>query len=400
MSYRDQEAHLRGQRHAEGLRTVAQGDGETESIESPSPTAEASPGYAIPLQTSSPPTKVQQWTCTICNLTMPMMSQNAHLYGRCHARGLSLRNSQMNLNNATAMTSTPTAGPSMAFLGTMMAQKLLLREYGTSVGGGSSSQSASAVERFWTCTTCNITITALGQGPHLRGKPHAKKLSMLNSQMNAVLAAPPAPPAPPTPTSNPAAVQHWTCTVCNLKMGASSKISHLRGKPHAKKLKMPDPQNTSMTAVPSSSTTPAPKTATSWTCLTCKLTMSTKDQQMHLRGQRHKNKLGVATSKVAASKQAATKSSSSPAEKTWTCTTCAQKMPEKSKRSHLGSASHKTLLRMLGDELNDQYDELDDQYEARLLAYNIDTQWGMLPHGGAYKESDVFYPEENSDFYW
>ena len=34
--------------------------------------------------------------------------------------------------------------------------------------------------------------------------------------------------------------------------------------------------------------------------------------------------------------------------------------------------------------------QLDEDDDARSVLYDIDTQWGLLPHGGAYKESERY----------
>jgi hypothetical protein len=39
-----------------------------------------------------------------------------------------------------------------------------------------------------------------------------------------------------------------------------------------------------------------------------------------------------------------------------------------------------------------------DKWDAMGIAHDIDTQWGSIPHGGAYKESDFFYGDDPFDF--
>ncbi|KAJ7587035.1 hypothetical protein C8J56DRAFT_90656 [Mycena floridula] len=41
-----------------------------------------------------------------------------------------------------------------------------------------------------------------------------------------------------------------------------------------------------------------------------------------------------------------------------------------------------------------------DSDDLRALLYDIDTQWGMLPHGGAYKESEIYYSARPSFYDW
>lgn len=52
----------------------------------------------------------------------------------------------------------------------------------------------------------------------------------------------------------------------------------------------------------------------------------------------------------------------------------------------------KALARKAQED-NRNLNDRDDQDDARSILYDIDTQWGLLPHGGAYKESDHFYCE-------
>lgn len=60
----------------------------------------------------------------------------------------------------------------------------------------------------------------------------------------------------------------------------------------------------------------------------------------------------------------------------WTCNRCHKVMSIGSKKSHLGG--------------HFQEDE-DDEDDARSVLYDVDTQWGLMPGGGAYKDSDHYY---------
>jgi len=40
-----------------------------------------------------------------------------------------------------------------------------------------------------------------------------------------------------------------------------------------------------------------------------------------------------------------------------------------------------------------------DAWDARGLLHDIDTQWGLMPWGGAYKESDQYFGPGEYDFY-
>ena len=38
-------------------------------------------------------------------------------------------------------------------------------------------------------------------------------------------------------------------------------------------------------------------------------------------------------------------------------------------------------------------------WDARSIAYEIDTQWGSMPRGGAYKDSNYYYGDDEYAFY-
>jgi hypothetical protein len=40
-----------------------------------------------------------------------------------------------------------------------------------------------------------------------------------------------------------------------------------------------------------------------------------------------------------------------------------------------------------------------DAWDARSVAHDIDTQWGAMPWGGAYKDSEDYYGAGEYDFY-
>jgi hypothetical protein len=40
-----------------------------------------------------------------------------------------------------------------------------------------------------------------------------------------------------------------------------------------------------------------------------------------------------------------------------------------------------------------------DAWDARGIAHDIDTQWGMMPGGGAYKDSNLYYGPDCYDYY-
>jgi len=47
----------------------------------------------------------------------------------------------------------------------------------------------------------------------------------------------------------------------------------------------------------------------------------------------------------------------------------------------------------------EQVEDASDQFDAAGIAHDIDTQWGAMPWGGAYKESNHFYGPGVYDYY-
>lgn len=51
------------------------------------------------------------------------------------------------------------------------------------------------------------------------------------------------------------------------------------------------------------------------------------------------------------------------------------------------------------DEVEKAAEQESEDYEAAGIAQDIDTQWGMMPQGGALKESNHFYGPGRYDYY-
>jgi hypothetical protein len=47
----------------------------------------------------------------------------------------------------------------------------------------------------------------------------------------------------------------------------------------------------------------------------------------------------------------------------------------------------------------DEMEAASDAWDARSIAHDIDTQWGMMPWGGAYKDSNHYWGPGEYDFY-
>ena len=78
---------------------------------------------------------------------------------------------------------------------------------------------------MWTCTTCNRMMQEGNREAHIRGRAHALRARQVTNTSNE------APQIPPGPSSKTR--EMWTCTSCNRSMNKENKPSHLRGKPHA-----------------------------------------------------------------------------------------------------------------------------------------------------------------------
>ncbi|ESK87666.1 hypothetical protein Moror_1888 [Moniliophthora roreri MCA 2997] len=59
----------------------------------------------------------------------------------------------------------------------------------------------------------------------------------------------------------------------------------------------------------------------------------------------------------------------------------------------LYNARHQTLV------TPEDVEKASDAYDARGILHDVDTQWGLIPGGGAYKESNFYYGSDQYDFY-
>lgn len=170
-------------------------------------------------------------------------------------------------------------------------------------------------------------------------------------------------------------------------MGARG--SHLAGQPHAKKARAAATTATidrSITAI---------TTSTRWTCNICDKTMAIGSKEGHLAGKPH-----AAQNSARATATIDRRRRVTAVPTRWTCTVCDRTMLVGSKESHLAGRPHNDLC-LDGKEAQEDMSDTDseeeenyshsswkqDQEDARSIAYAIDTQWGMMPQGGAYKDS-------------
>jgi len=81
--------------------------------------------------------------------------------------------------------------------------------------------------------------------------------------------------------------------------------------------------------------------------------------------------------------------------------TCNRDMSAKSKADHLAGKPHQQRVKQVaggsncmsgnGGYLPACYADDLSEDDARSILEDIDTQWGLLPRGGAYKESGEYY---------
>jgi len=253
----------------------------------------------------------------------------------------------------------------------------------------------------WTCAICSLDMHINSQVSHLAGKKHIARAAALNTSAEPTITVPITlvPAIPSKPASSTTKAPHvpredfavWFCTSCKIGMALNEKHSHLAGPGHdarvkananSKKSKNPHSrtqenavgyyQGTSaaahITLVPASPPTPAritPKKPivpaegfATWFCITCKTSMPLKHKPHHIASPEHAAKL-----------KSNANSNPPPGKKR-------NKKPPRYPNENGGSRYHA--------------DDGFDSDDARAILYDIDTAFGLLPGGGAYKESDYY----------
>jgi len=110
--------------------------------------------------------------------------------------------------------------------------------------------------------------------------------------------------------------------------------------------------------------------AQQWTCTVCNRTMQLGSQASHLAGQPHANQLA---------------SQSNPGQSSAGIPIQAyHEAGVKPSRRRAPSAK--------------EIQAASDAWDARGILHDIDTQWGLIPGGGAYKESNHYYGAGEYDF--
>jgi len=237
---------------------------------------------------------------------------------------------------------------------------------------------------MWTCTTCLLTIQESLRVTHLAGVQHASNSTAQgNTRTQVKLSKGPAGSPAMTPSE-------WKCPACHISMHENSKESHLAGRAHLKKVGASSGGTGGSNGMDISSISPQSQptqelaAAVRWTCSVCHITMHQDSRRSHLAGKAHDKKLmGDGDSGDGAG---STKKKTKALDK------------GKSLPLHPGGP----------DDSDDPDDESgSDSYysngisreDAAHLLWEIDTQWGMIPGGGAYKESNHYYGPGIHDYY-
>ncbi|KAG9035386.1 hypothetical protein FRB95_011406 [Tulasnella sp. JGI-2019a] len=195
----------------------------------------------------------------------------------------------------------------------------------------------------------------------------------------------------PMPAAQLATSSTWTCTICHRMMSSASRRAHENGKSHRVKLVQGNalaqnpvtpagsssrlnrtgpstPRNKPPYAPPATSTNPRPRNFVQWTCIVCGISMQLQNKAAHLNGSAHQH---------------------------------AQRNHDHGGGGDGGSSGDSSGDDSFGGSIRDrEYRKYRDEQDELLgLLHDIDTQWGLLPEGGAYKESNHYFGPGIHDYY-
>jgi rubrerythrin len=206
-----------------------------------------------------------------------------------------------------------------------------------------------AAKPQWRCEICNVSVGIANKDAHLAGKRHARQEQL----------------------------QPWSCTICDRSMTPDNKASHLGGRSHAAAVRACAQQKPAAAATgdapnPSIAATPNLLAATGaakpqWQCEICDVSVERAKKDEHLAGRPHARQK----------------------RQPWDCTICDRSMTLAVKASHLAGKAHAAAARKGGNSRRRRRrrdDDYDDYEEGRQLLMDIDTQWGLIPGGGAYND--------------
>jgi len=247
-----------------------------------------------------------------------------------------------------------------------------------------------AVTRHFTCDVCRLKMSFNSRDAHLAGRKHTKKLRADGVVPSAIPVTSSQIPLSTIATSSPSpdslmiSAHIFRCAVCAIDMTIGSKTAHLVGKKHAQKLAAktavlpPTAAPTPSQLTPARNTSTAPTLIKLFKCTTCCISIQIANKDTHLAGRRHQENLakqatGEGTSKTAAGPAYTRKRTGGKS----------RRPPPSPGPSSPGSSD----------------DGYFSQEEGLALLRDIDTQWGAMPWGGAYKESNHYYGPGIYDYY-
>lgn len=157
----------------------------------------------------------------------------------------------------------------------------------------------------------------------------------------------------------------WRCTICQRDMQISNRVAHIAGKSHREAVLC---SNLTLATSQASNPTDGTHTAPGWECETCHRFMQVKDKETHLAGKLHQKALRgpMMTGGSAARKKTGKSKTRQPKH-------------GRAKKSDDGD-----------------YSDYLSKEEASSLLHEIDTAFGLLPGGGAYKESNFYYQDTST----
>lgn len=221
---------------------------------------------------------------------------------------------------------------------------------------------------FWLCQPCNRRMHENQRMSHLTGKAHLKKLASHAQSLPSSVAGTSQhtngpPDERPGPLSRTMGPRFWTCPGC-LNIMARSRIEQHR---------CPDP------AAEASD----PAVDSTWLCHVCGVETGLQNRESHLAGKKHainssnpiephpdgKNFIPIEDVALVYGHVC---------EIPYSCYKCIHAF-------HGRWRGRRTMVTA------QDVQRASDQFDGEGILEDIDTQWGLLPHGGAYKESEQYY---------
>jgi rubrerythrin len=321
--------------------------------DAPNPLIAATPNLLATTRAAKP-----QWQCEICNVPVGIANKDVHLAGKRHAREEQKRQSWdctiCDRSMTLAVKASHLAGkPHAAAVRELEGENQQAEDAGLVAVPEPTPEPANSI---WTCEICNVSVEMAKKDEHLATNLHLAREKR----------------------------QRWHCDVCDRFMPLGSKASHLAGRLHAAAVRaQQEPAAAAPTSRdgPNPSEPPIPALSTAnlkWHCLICDVSVERAKKDEHLAGRPHARQK----------------------RQPWDCTICDRSMTLGVKASHLAGKAHAAAARKGGNSRRKAHAAAarkggnsrrrdDDDYdyeEGRQLLMDIDTQWGLIPGGGAYND--------------